>query len=309
MKADLLDISFYKDFLRGKNMSDSTITVYMGTIREFLTSNPDIELPETYIDFLIKTAIKKKRYGNFYALQYFAEYKFADNKGVKDNIVNAIKERRKSPDKPTRYQGIKPLVEDELRQVLNTLEEEKHQIMSIIMYETGLRVGDVLRIPQKGIRYDTYNKAPGLRIESLAKGKLPRVVWIWDMDMAKIVFDYINKIDFGTGRLFLEYIKSHNLNFSDMEDYVLERLNYGRYWHDLKQALNTCGIDRKRFAPHSFRRNFARRTWEKHRSIELLRLLMGHARYETSLSYLREDGLDVAELFYELQMGTKFPGK
>lgn len=301
-----MDISFYKEYLKSKGFSDTTIMSYIMSTTEFLKKDPDIDKPEVYMDFLIETAIKRKSYGKFYALMYFAEYKFNDNKPIRDAIINLIKERKRAPSKPTRYQGLKPLTQEEVVKVINGLEKEKHQIMSLIMVQTGLRIGDVLRIPDNGMRIDKFMEGEGLKIECIAKGKKPRVVWIWDMAIAKTLLDYASKVDFGTGLIFVEEIHSNNPN-NDMKDYLRERLNYTRYWKDLKQSLNTNKIDKKRFAPHSFRRNFARATWEKYRSVETLRLMMGHARYETSLGYLRDDGLDVAELYYKLQMNQDMP--
>ncbi len=88
----------------------------------------------------------------------------------------------------------------------------------------------------------------------------------------------------------------------------LKVLNYYTYWKDLKAALIESDIDRHRFAPHSFRRIYARKAWELTHDLHTVKELLGHANVETTLRYLKTFGFDIASKQLEMQLGIKILG-
>jgi len=78
-------------------------------------------------------------------------------------------------------------------------------------------------------------------------------------------------------------------------------MNYQWYWIDLKQALNSAGINRDDFATHDFRRCFARRNWDKFKDVLILQKALRHKDPKTTLRYLEQSGLDTIDIHYEMQ--------
>lgn len=284
------------------SISESSIEVYKRCIVKFLKEYDNLYRYENYINFAIKYAIKKRCYSNKYALIHFVKYYVTDY-NLKLKIIDGIKQLPIKMKDCIKYIDLKPLSDEEISNVINNLTVHKHKIMAYIMVATGLRVGDVLRIPYGGIYTETEDGVDVLRIKTIQKGNKFRITHIWNEDVIKVIIDYISWHEPRMGYHFLNERKKIVRYNPDKNLTNTIFKNYKDFWMDLKTSLQTCNIDRRRFALHSFRRNFAKHVWNKTRDMELFQKVMGHQNIETSIRYLRSEGMDTSKVMREIQMG------
>jgi integrase len=308
MKAGRMTIPMFEIWLdERKNLAERSKQEYVRSVKQFLEGNPDIDEPDSYIKFLIKTSVKKRAYHNKYALKQYMEFALEDAK-LRNDIWKQISDRRIKAKEPVKYKGKKSLSEKELEAVIDNLDSTKHKIITYIMYETGLRIGDVLQIPDGGIdkdilkvpTEDDVKEYPAIKLEMTTKGGKERVVYVMNDVLFDMILDYVAISKTGTGYIFVEPCTEKQ---SDNEAH-LRNANYVRYWRELKDALVAANVDRDRFAPHSFRRMFAKRMWDKHHNLDLVRQLMGHSDIQTTFRYLRSDE-NILKVMVESQLDIK----
>jgi integrase len=209
---------------------------------------------------------------------------------------NLLKPKAVDPKKNAHY------LDDETREgIIKLLLNYKHRVIARIQNSTGVRAGDVIRLKRGTISYEAYmDKAVVMRIDFEGKGGKHFVKWIFDEAIQ-------TQIDL--------FIKS---NILDTEYYFLERpnevmdnfrkayhSNYRKYWLDLKQALRVYGVEYKEWATHDFRRSFARTIWDNTKDPVVLKEMLNHAQFDTTLRYLRGSGLQSKDVYYELNEKKK----
>ena len=92
LKAEVLDVEMFKIWLEeNKDIAAETINVYVTAVNAFLKTDPDLEDLNDYNRFLIKTTIKKRSYGNYYALKLFIEYKIPSKKDREKLLDHLVK--------------------------------------------------------------------------------------------------------------------------------------------------------------------------------------------------------------------------
>lgn len=289
---ELLD---FEDWLNNKNLRAGSVYLYVSAVKKFLMTNPDIMKIDDYNEFIFKYGIKKRSNYVYDALRLYIKWKFSkENKNIGISIYrNLIKSKVNDPKKPVRY-----LDEDTRFEVMGLIKDYKHRIMAKLQNATGVRAADILRLKRGTISYEAYqDKIIVMRIDFEGKGGKNFVKWVFDPDVQ-------TQIDL--------YVKS---NLLDTEYYFLEggdnakdpralelciRANYNRYLKDLKQALDTYGIDYKTWATHDFRRAFAREVWEMTKDPIVLKEMLNHVQFDTTLRYLRGSGLQVKDVYYNL---------
>jgi site-specific recombinase XerD len=79
-------------------------------------------------------------------------------------------------------------------------------------------------------------------------------------------------------------------------------MNYTHYWQDLKEAMQSCGVNFNDWATHDMRRAFARRAWSRYKDIHVLQGLLHHANPATTMRYLEQSGLANIDYHYDMQM-------
>ena len=300
MKADLMDLSLFRQWLKEKtSLAESTVYTYTKSVERFLTTNPDVDNIDDYNDFLIDTTIKKRAGHYYYALKKFIDYKI-DNGYLKRKIKDKLVEPRQRHDIKRKRTY---LSEDELFEVINYLDEKKHRIISLIQALTGVRVGDIfpLRRDNEDIKPEIYKDEPVLRISIVGKGKKLNVVYIHDKIAQEIIMNYITN-NFGYDEYYFLELSDAKGRPGDVDnEFKLIKMNYQWYWLDLKKALKTAGVSAKKFATHDFRRCFARRAWEKYKDVHVLQKLLNHANPSTTLKYLEQSGLQNIDYHKEMQ--------
>ena len=302
MKISIFDLPLFENFLKEKHsLSDSTVFVYVRSVERFLSENPDIENLDAYNNFIIKVSFKKRCPHYYSALKSFIEYKFGES-AVKTKLVKGLIRPKE------RYDIVrerKHLNENQIFDVINQLDSPKHRIIALIQSLTGVRAGDIMRLKRgdnnSGILSELYNNKPVLRLNIIGKRRKRNVIFIHDKIAQELIMEYItNNINFND-YYFIELGKMKNRSGEHNEEHALIRMNYNWYWNDLKQALQTCGVNRQDFATHDFRRCFARRAWEKYKDIHVLQSLLNHADPKVTLRYLEQSGLKNVDYHYEMQ--------
>lgn len=284
-----MDISYYDEFLKNKGLAESTRHTFCSVVQRFLSTNPNIDETQPYIDFIIETAIKKRGYSNIYALSHYVNWKFDNNKKLAAEIIAGMRDRKTKMHDPKRYLHIRPLSDEEIEKTIDNLGSEKHKVMCYLIYHTGIRIGDALHISKEGIVWEQVNNQSVLTLNLIAKGEKQRTISITDQTLAKMIFDFVSTHDYKTGYAFMEPRKNtRNTLAANESEFGIHTINYLKCWKDLKRALVYAGIDPKRFASHGFRRKFARRFYDNTHDLELLKGLMGHRDINTTARYLTD---------------------
>jgi len=300
--------------------SNKTIFFYLKIARLFLKTNPDIYNIADYNDFLIKNVAKKERRCSnyYYAIKKFIQLMVEDvptrNKLIKQLIKPQIRDPKTLINK-VRLSKSKRL------EVLLNLSSLRHQIMALIQFHTGMRIGDVINIQVGNIKEEDYEIIENgavkhvkcLRITTISKGDKHTTKYIFDKDTITYLKEYIDNFD-------EVYNEKKSLPFRRMkpwESYYFLKLvykvddrklentkdyTYEKYRIDLKFALNASNVDYSRFSSHDFRRCFADEVYENYdKDIILTQKMLGHSRVETTVRYLRTSGLDTKDVYRQMQ--------
>lgn len=300
MKSSYADLPLYEEFLKDKTgLKDSSIYTYVIGLRRFLAENPEVDKIEDYNDFLIRTT-QRKRNANFYffALKHFIKYKIPDLTLRNRMISSLIKPDIKDPQIKRRY-----LPDEKRLEVINNMQYPKSRIIAIIQSLTGVRVGDILRLKRDSMFTEVINDKVALRLNIIGKRDKLSVVYIFDNIAQDIILDYINNNINYADYLFIELGFMTNRPGDVSSEFKLVKMNYDRYWRDLKQAMSMVGVYKADFATHDFRRCFAREIWERYKDLVILQNALNHERADTTIRYLKHSGLQNRDVFMEHQLG------
>jgi integrase len=295
MVSDIIDL---EEYLKAKNLSASSIYVYLSTVKNFLSDRPDITQIDAYNKFIFEHGIKKRSAYCYDALRIYIKYKFEKDPRMQSLLRNLLKPKLQDVKKSVRY------LDDETReQIISLLLNYKHRIIAKIQNATGVRAGDVLRLKKGNISYEVYDeRLPVMRIDFEGKGGKHFIKWIFDEKLQTQIDLFIKSNNLDTEYYFLEARRCKTLHMSYL-------LNYQIYWKDLKQALSTLGVGYKEWATHDFRRSFAREVWNNTKDPIIMKEMLNHVQFETTLRYLRGSGLQTKEVYYGLNekksKGTK----
>lgn len=298
MKSDRFDLPFFEEWLGDKkNLADSTIFTYSRSVKRFLARNPDIDKVEDYNNFLVDL-VKKKRSNHYYsALRAFIEYKIGDSNIRKKLIDGMLKPVERFDIKRQRQY----LNEDKILEVITYLQSDKHRVLALVQHLTGVRAGDIMRLKRGSIFYEEYKGELAVKLNIVGKGGKPNVVYVHDKFVQNAIINYVTTYFNHDEYYFLELGKMKNREGQKDNEDALIRMNYLWYWQDLKQALQTAGINRELFATHDFKRCFGRRAWMKYKDIHILQGLLRHVDPKITLKYLDQSGLRNIDYHYDMQ--------
>lgn len=279
----------FEEYLNKKDLSPSSIYVYSSAVKKFLLTNPNLVIIDSYNDFIFEHAIKKRSNYVYDALKLFIKFYFEKDTKLLGLTRNLLKPKSVDPKKNIRY-----LDDDTREEVIKVLQNYKHRVMARIQNTTGVRAGDILRLKRGTISYEAYqDKVIVMRIDFEGKGKKHYVKWIFDKNIQTQIDLFIKSNIMDTEYYFLERHPNQTMHAAYMR-------NYWRYWTDLKQALKLYGIEFKEWATHDFRRSFARNVWEMTKDPVVLKEMLNHAQFDTTLRYLRGSGLQSKDVYAEL---------
>ena len=163
------------------------------------------------------------------------------------------------------------LSRDEIKRILNCINNVKHRTMIALMYSSGLRLSELVSLRVRDIDLDNLS----IHVKE-GKGKKDRITIFSE----KIVEDIQRFVD---GKRPDEYVF-----LSSGKD------SYGRY-HPLsgrsvekilESALNKAGINKKA-TPHDLRHSFATHLLENGISLRHIQVLLGHKNITTTTIYTK----------------------
>jgi len=300
-----MDIALFEMYLDNQHLAPRTIRSYVRVITQFLKGTPDVLDPNSYMDFLIATAVKKRNPANLYAILKFINFKISDEI-LRNKIKKKIKLLNIKQKPSVHYIDKKPLTENELSRVLSKLEHHKHYVISLIMFQTGMRIGDILNVLKDAIYYESEQDVPVMKLSYLGKGGKRTTKWVYDMNVAKVIEDYMKQHITDTDYIFVDRAgRRNNLMRNPKQVTQAQDSNRFYYWEDLKQALRAADVDPSRFAAHSFRRDYARRVWNWSHNIDSLKKMLGHADARTTMVYLEQQGYQTEQISKDFYLSTK----
>lgn len=299
MKSAPTDVPLFRMWLIEKRkLADSSISTYIDVIKRFVARNLDITKLESYNNFIIAYSIKKRNSHYYSALRWYIEYKI-DDSTIKNYLLKGLIVPPMGRSDYVRERI--HLSEHQIFQLINKLEKTKHKVIAMMQSVTGVRAGDVLRLKRDNIIPEDYKGKEVLRINFIGKGNKRNVVFIHDIVAQKYIMDYITTNFNHDDYYFIQLGGMKGRKGQIDNPYALIKMNYAWFWQDVKQALESIGINKEEFATHDFRRCFARRAWEKFGDIYILKKLLNHSDPKVTLRYLEQSGLGNVDYHAEMQ--------
>lgn len=167
------------------------------------------------------------------------------------------------------------LRKEDILNIISNIKNEKHRLLIILLYSSGLRVSECLRIKVEDINF--YNKLIHIK---KGKGMKDRFVITSDFFIRRLS-KYLDKINKKSGYIF------ENKNQMPLTTRSAQEI--------LKKAKKISGIKQKVY-PHLLRACFATHLIEKGTSIQKVQKIMGHSHYKTTLNYAGNVNVDIMDV-------------
>lgn len=250
--------------MRLRNFSPKTIKVYLYYNKEllrFASYKSPIKITgqdiKDYLDFLISKGLSRSTIDlAINALKFYystiLERKFFVN--------NKIKRPKKEKTLPI------VLSKEEIKRMIDNIDNLKHQLMVVLLYSSGLRVSELVGLRLNNI--DTQRKTIHI---CAGKGKKDRITVI--------------------SQKAIELIDQYLLEYQPLE-YVFESYEPGKKISTrtvqlaVVEAGQKAGI-KKTIGPHTLRHSFATHMLENGVNLRYIQSMLGHARLETTQIYTK----------------------
>ena len=296
MDERISDLMNFEEWLRKRGLSEGSVVKYMAAVTKFILTDPKIDTVDSYNEFIFTYGIQRRSAYYYDALKLFVKWKFAQDPRGQSISRNLLKAKPKDPKKAIHY-----LDDDSREQVINLMTDYKYRVIARIQNITGVRAGDVLRLKRGTIMYEAYNdQQVVMRIDFEGKGGKHFTKWIFDEYVQTQIDLYLKSNIVDSEYYFIEHTDSRPVYHSIINE-------YNTYRKCLKEALHTCGFDLKDWSTHDFRRAFARNVWNLTKDPVLLKEMMNHSQFETTLRYLRGSGLQSKDVYYQLSQKDQKP--
>lgn len=251
----------YVGHLRGKRLSQSTVSLYGYFILRFLdftkSSNPGTWTNAT-LDLFLERVIARENYSISSHRQCVSALKYFTALFMQSDFDAAQLQRPKKS-------RLLPVVlsKEEVIDLLQATRNLKHRTVLALIYSSGLRIGEMQRLRLRHIDLDRNQ----LFIEQ-SKGRKDR----------KVVLSEVIR------PLLLNYIQSYR-----PRDFLIEGHGGAMYSSTsirkfLKRSCRLAGIT-KHVTPHTLRHSFATHMMENGVSLRHIQELLGHSKPETTMIY------------------------
>jgi site-specific recombinase XerD len=260
-----------ENFLRSKGLKEKSIKTYLSVINKVI-SKLDKEFTEKQLeDYLTTLKLSPSTYNlyravmNFYTKRKLGyEIKFSKAKQNKFLPIEVTKE--------------------EFNQFLSTIPNQKHILGFKFMYESGLRVDEVIKLKKHDLQLDK------LTVRVRGKGNKDRYT-ILNKTLVNQINNFLLKLD-----------KNNPYIFQNGKGHITERTFQER----LKKARQDSKLDKK-FSCHSFRHSFAINLVNDGVDIQIVQKMMGHASLRTTQIYLECRTINLTRIAERLS--SKLPDK
>jgi integrase/recombinase XerD len=238
--------------LKLRNYSTETIKGYLFYVKKYLEFSKDKGLNEQSAkEFLIKRLKNNSPSSvghNVFALKYF----FKEILNCKLYLPN-----------PKRNKTLPNILTiDEIRKLIKVIKNPKHRLVIKLLYGTGIRVSEIIKIEKKDIDF-----SENLIKIRLAKGGKDRFVKLPD-SLVQELKSYMN-------------INEGNYLFESNKGGKLTKKTIGKI---VQISAKRAGIE-KRVYPHLLRHSFATHLLESGTDLRVIQKLLGHSDIKTTQIY------------------------
>jgi site-specific recombinase XerD len=264
------EIGKYKRYLLLRNLSERTVNSYISNIintSNKIGKNP-IEVDENDLaDFLTNEGKRtlSSSSQNLIINSFKSFYKIIHDRDFDKSILPRPKKEQKQPD---------ILSVEEIKEVINSINNIKHKTIIIIMYSGALRVSEIINLKIKDI--DSKNNKINIRS---AKGKIDRFI----------------PLDKNLTNIMREYWKCYRTN-----EYLFEGLTGNKYSVSsvqkiIKDAVKKLNI-KKRISTHSIRHSAITHLIKNGSNLRVVQKLAGHKNINTTANYVKIYDADIMEI-------------
>ena len=289
MNDFVADILNFEEYLKEKDLQGSTIRGYSSIVKKFLKDCNKIDSIEEYNKFIFEHGIKKRSNYVYDAIKAFIKFKFDKDPRKANLLMSLIKSKIRDPKKVIHH-----IPDSDRDEIISLMKLYKHRLMAKMQNTLGVRAGDVLRLKRGSVNYEAYDdKNIVMRIDFEGKGRKHLIKWVFDQDLQTQIDLFIKSNLLDDDYYFLERKPNESITTSLQNQYNL-------YLLDLKQALKLYGVEFKGWATHDFRRSFARNVWNKTKDPVVLKEMLDHTQFDTTLRYLRGTGMQSKDVYFDL---------
>jgi integrase/recombinase XerD len=242
--------------LKLRGFSERTLKMYLfynQKFLEFVKKNPE-EVSEDDIKAFIAKKMEEGTSAKSIVL-IKAALKFFYDEVLKRGIVTF-----KSPKVPKKLPTV--LSKEEVKKIMDSIKNEKHKLIVMMLYSSGLRLSELINLKVKDLELDE------------------RVGWVRTGKGEKDRMFIISEKLIGELRKLIER--------KNPEDYVFDgrkgKLSPRSVQKIVATAVKKAGINKK-VSPHTFRHSFATHLLEAGENIRKIQELLGHASLNTTQVY------------------------
>ena len=269
----------YLKYLKGLRFSESTIKTYWNFTDKFIKMYP---VTDNYTEGDVARYIEDQVAGKDYsisshrqcisALKHYFEFT-----GQALFNLEKLKRPKKSAYLPT------VLSKEEVLDILRLTRNLKHRCILALIYSSGLRIGELLRLELRDIDIDRRQ----IFIRQ-SKGRKDRYVMLAE-SFLPLLFNYLRTYE--PRKYFVEGFGGTTYSSSAVRSF-------------LKDSCKRAKI-RKRVTPHTLRHSFATHMLENGTDLRYIQELLGHAKPETTMIYTHVAQKDVVKIQSPLDASIK----
>lgn len=283
---------FNAHLIKSSGLQYSTIKMYTWCMDFYFKNNLNPSSIEDYNGILISHSVKKRSNVFYSAFKRFIKFYIEDGTQKTKMVKALIYPKENNPLRHRKFLNFR-----DRKQVINSLEEERHRLIAKIQFYTGCRVREILKLQKGDIFYEEYEGDVAMILNVTQKGGQKMPIWILDKDLEEEI-DAYTLSDFIDWQYYFMLRKKRVQNGDEISMF---NSNYIAYWRDLKQSIAKCGYEFKDWATHDFRRGIASDVWSATKDPLAVQRALRHKRFDTTLRYLNNAGLQSQELFENLK--------
>lgn len=269
----------YLRYLKGLRYSESTINTYISFTEKFLRFHDFKDsYSENDVARFVEVEIAEKNYSISSHRQCISTLKhYFDFTGRAAFDTSELKRPKKSRYLP----GV--LSKEEILDLLRVTRNLKHRCVLALIYSSGLRIGELVKLQLKDIDIDRRQ----LHILQ-AKGRKDRYVMLAESFLP----------------LFYNYLQTYEPKRYFVEGYNGKPYTPSAIRSFLKESCKRAKI-RKRVTPHTLRHSFATHMLENGTDLRYIQALLGHAKPETTMIYTHVTKQDLMKIESPLDRSIK----
>jgi integrase/recombinase XerD len=174
-----------------------------------------------------------------------------------------IKRHREKPPK------IRIYTFDDVQRVIKCADNRQDALMVALMYETGIRIGELIKISTQDVR--------GTEIHVRGKGSYDRPVYMSE-PLSRLIREHLTELHVSAGPIF-----RHQIHLTHALDNVYISTCHVR--ERIQRQFDRAGY--KHMHPHELRHSFAYRWLEQRGDLRTLQKILGHSSLEVTQRYLQ----------------------